>query len=92
MKVCYIRYSDPMPFRPDGRQGIQADEFRAVFRTAGMLIREDDEYLFLGERAVLDDNIRLAERYGADMFPAYRNVIPVRKIDIMDRIDFEVPD
>lgn len=57
-----------------------------------MLIREDDDFLFLGERALLKDNARLAERYGADMFPAYRNVIPVRKADIMERIDFEIPD
>ncbi len=57
-----------------------------------MLIREDDDFLFLGERALLKDNAKLAERYGADMFPAYRNVIPVRKVDIMERIDFEIPD
>ena len=52
---------------------------------------EDEETIVLGEQAVKQDNISVAQRFGSDMFPAYRNVVPIRKSDIIERIDFEIP-
>jgi hypothetical protein len=91
VKVVYVRYSDPKPFSPHGEGGVGAAVYRAVFRAGGVVVREDDDVLFLGEEAVRDDNGAIAERFGSDMFPAYRNIVPIRKEDIIERIDFEIP-
>ncbi len=90
MKVVYIKYSDPRPFKEDPAERLPTHFHRIVFNVAGLLIREDDELIFLGERAVEEDNSKVAERYGRDMFPAYRNVLPIRKSDIIERRDVEV--
>ena len=91
MKLVYVRYSDPKPFSPKGEDGLGSSTYRAIFRIGGVIIMEDEELLLLGEQAVKQDNITLAERFGVDMFPAYRNVVPIRKKDIIERVDFEIP-
>lgn len=63
---------------------------RITFRVAGLIIREDEEFLLLGESAVLQDNPSVGDRVGKDLFPSYRNVLPVRKKDIIERIDFDI--
>lgn len=90
MKVVYVKYADPKPFTEDPAEKLPTHFHRIVFNVAGLLIREDEEILFIGERAVEGDNRKVAERYGKDMFPAYRNVVPIRKSDIIERKDIEV--
>ncbi|MCL5253616.1 MAG: hypothetical protein M1351_05970 [Candidatus Thermoplasmatota archaeon] len=91
MKIVYVKYSDPKPFSPHGGRGADATAYRAVFRTGGVIVREDDDVLLIGEQAAKEDNGAIAERFGSDMFPAYRNILPIRKEDIIERIDFEIP-
>ncbi len=90
LKIVYVRYSDPMPFSEDPGKRLDSRFHRMIFSAAGLLIREDEETLFLGERAVIEDNGKVAERYGRDMFPAYRNILPIRKEDILERKDVEI--
>lgn len=90
MKIVYIKYADPKPFNEDPAEKLPTHFHRIIFNVAGILIREDEDLLFIGERAVEEDNRKVADRYGKDMFPAYRNVLPVRKSDIIERKDIEV--
>lgn len=85
-----MKYSDPGQFREDPSEKIPTKYRRIVFSAAGILIREDDELLVIGETASGEDNAKMAERYGKDMFPAYRNVTPIRKSDIISRKDIEI--
>ncbi|MEM3851977.1 MAG: hypothetical protein QXP70_03155 [Methanomassiliicoccales archaeon] len=91
MKICFIRYVDPSPFPPDNRDPF-AEHYRAIFAVAGIVLREDEDFLLIGEKASAEDNPKLASRFGQDMFPAYRNIIAVRKKDIISRQDFETPE
>ena len=91
VKLAYVRYSDPKPFSPEGKEGVSTSTYRAVFRIGGMVVMEDDEMILLGEQAIKQDNIKVAQRFGSDMFPAYRNIVPIRKKDIIERTDFEIP-
>ncbi|MBX8637356.1 MAG: hypothetical protein KIY11_03225 [Thermoplasmata archaeon] len=91
MKIAYIRYSDPKPFSPEGKEGVGTNTYRAIFRAGGIVVMEDEEMILLGEQAVKQDNVQIAQRFGSDMFPAYRNVVPIRKRDILERTDFEIP-
>jgi len=90
LKLCYLKYSDPKPFRSEPGKNLLVPEMRITFRVAGLIIREDEEFLLLGESAVLQDNPSVGDRVGKDLFPSYRNVLPVRKKDIIERIDFDI--
>lgn len=82
VRVVYVRYRDPNPLElPDRPERLPGP----VFHTAGILLREDDEYLALGQVAFAEENPPLAARYGADLFPAYRNVITIPKAAILER-------
>jgi hypothetical protein len=85
VRVVYVRYRDPNPLefpdRPDRLAG-------PIFHAAGVLLREDDEFLALGEVAFAEENPPLVQRYGADLFPAYRNVLTIPKAVIVERRDF----
>lgn len=87
LRVAYVRYRDPTPLefpdRPERMAG-------PIFHAAGVVLREDDEFLALGEVALAAENPDLARRYGADLFPAYRNVLTVPKAAIVERRDLEV--
>jgi hypothetical protein len=84
VRVVYLRYRDPNPLEfPDRPERLPGP----VFHAAGVLLREDDEYLALGEVAFSEENPPLAQRYGADLFPAYRNVLTVPKTAIVERRD-----
>ncbi len=87
VRVTYIRYRDPnaleFPERATRLTG-------PVFHAAGVLLREDERFLALGEVAFGEENIPLAGRYGADMFPAYRNVLTVPKESVLERRDFRI--
>ena len=90
MKIVYVKYSDPGQFRENPSEKIPTRYLRMVFSAAGLLIREDDELIVIGERASVEDNEKAAEKYGRDMLPAYRNITPIRKSDIISRKDIEI--
>ena len=83
--VVYVRYRDPsaleFPDRPERLPG-------PVFHAAGILLREDEDHLALGEIAFGADNAEYAARYGRDLFPAYRNVLTLPKRSILERRDY----
>jgi hypothetical protein len=87
VRVVYIRYRDPNPLEfPDRPERLPGP----VFHAAGVLLREDDEFLALGEVAFAEENPPMVQRYGVDLFPAYRNVLTVPKATIVERRDLLV--
>jgi hypothetical protein len=87
VRVVYLKYRDPSPLEfPDRPERLPGP----VFHAAGVLLREDDEFLALGELAFADENGPLAQRYGHDLFPAYRNVLSVPKSSVIERRDMVV--
>jgi hypothetical protein len=87
VRVVYVRYHDPNPLEfPDRPERLPGP----IFHAAGVLLREDDEFLALGEIAFAEENEPLVGRYGADLFPAYRNVLTVPKATIVERRDVVV--
>ncbi len=84
VRLVYVRYRDPSPLEfPDRPERLPGP----VFHVAGVLLREDDKFLALGEVALAAENPQLAERYGGDLFPAYRNVLTIPKAAILERRD-----
>jgi hypothetical protein len=82
VRVVYVRYRDPNPLEfPDRPERLPGP----IFRAAGVLLREDDEFLALGEIAFAEENPELMSRYGADLFPAYRNILTIPKASIVER-------
>lgn len=88
MRISYVKYREQRSLAPQG----SSVSYEAVFRAAGIVVREEEEILFLGEIATREDNVDLLHRFGADMLPAYRNVLPIRKEDIIERQDVEIKD
>ena len=60
----------------------------AIIRDAGILIKEDEERILLGETHVAEDNPELDE-WGV-RHPYYRNVRVIHKSQILERKEFEV--
>ncbi len=86
LRVVYVRYRDPNPLEfPDRPEKLPGP----IFHAAGVLLREDEEFLALGEIALAEENPLLVQRYGVDLFPAYRNVLTIPKATIVQRRDFE---
>ncbi len=85
--VVYLRYRDPQPLEFTGSQGVLPGP---IFHAAGILLREDDEFIALGEVAHLEENPEYARRFGRDMFPAFRHVLTVPKAAIVERRDVRV--
>ncbi len=84
VRVVYVRYHDPTPLEfPDRPERLPGP----IFHAAGVVLREDDEFLALGEVAFAAENPGLAARYGADLFPAYRNVLTIPKAALVERRD-----
>ena len=87
IRVVYVRYRDPAPLEfPDRPERLPGP----VFHAAGILLREDDEFLALGEVALSEENTALVGRYGRDLFPAYRNVLTIPKPAIQERREITV--
>ncbi len=87
VRVVYLRYRDPNPLEfPDRPERLAGP----VFHAAGVLLREDDEFLALGEVAFALENPPFVERYGVDLFPAYRNILTVPKAAVLERRDVVV--
>lgn len=87
VRVVYVRYRDPTPLEfPDRPERLPGP----LFHVAGVLLREDDEFLALGEVAFGEENTPLVGQYGRDLFPAYRNVLTIPKAAIVERRDVPV--
>jgi hypothetical protein len=87
VRVVYVRYRDPNPLEfPDRPERLPGP----IFHAAGVLLREDDEFLALGEVAFAEENPPMVQRYGVDLFPAYRNVLTIPKSTIVERRDVVV--
>lgn len=87
VRVVYVRYRDPNPLEFPGRPERLAGP---IFHAAGILLRENSEFLALGEVAFSEENEPFVRRYGADLFPAYRNILTVPKGAIVERRDVVV--
>ena len=88
MKIVFIKYRDPMLFnRPN--DNIYPEDLEqlvpGIIRDAGILIKEDEERIHLGEAHIADDNPELDE-WGI-RYPYYRNVRVIHKSQIIERQD-----
>ena len=91
MKVVYLKYRDPMLFnRPN--ENVYPEDLNkivpAIIRDAGIIIKEDEENIHLGEAHVAEDNPELDD-WGL-RHPHYRNVRVIHKSQIIFRIDFDI--
>ncbi len=83
--IVYVRYRDPAPLEFPGVAGLMPGP---IFHAAGILLREDEGFLALGEVAFGEENRPFTVRFGADLFPAYRHVLTIPKETILDRRTF----
>lgn len=94
MKIVYLKYVDPVNWKTPDIRFYEGDLEKGcklvVSNIAGLLIREDDEKIILGEVTKADDNPEL-NIYGIE-FPYYRDVIIILKKSILKRKDYEVND
>lgn len=91
MKIVFIKYRDPIIwFKPNERYyDSDVDYFELVVdRVAGILIKEDESKIVLGEVSLEEDNPKASE-WGVQ-YPSYRYVIIIDKNNIIERKDFEV--
>jgi len=91
MKILYIKYRDPMLFNKptDNIYDEDLDQLKpAIIRDAGILIKEDDERILLGEVHVAEDNPELDE-WGI-RHPYYRNVRVIHKSQVIERREFQL--
>ena len=82
VEVVYVRYRDPDPLEFPGERGRLPGP---IFHAAGVLLREDEEFLALGEIAFAADNPEYMARFGGDLFPSYRHVLTIPKASILER-------
>ncbi len=87
LTVVYVSYRDPDPLEFAGTKGLLPGP---IFHAAGVLLREDAEFLALGEIARPAENPEYVARFGKDMFPAYRNVLTIPKVAIVARRDLPI--
>ena len=90
MKVVYLKYRDPMLFnRPT--ENVYPEDLEsilpAIIRDAGIIIKETEDNIYLGESHVAEDNQELND-WGL-RHPYYRNVRVIHKSSIIFRIDFK---
>jgi hypothetical protein len=85
--LVYLVYRAPEALEFPGVQGTLAGP---VFHVAGVLLREDEEHLALGEVALAEENPEYADRFGKGLFPAFRHVLTLPKAAILRRRDFSV--
>ena len=91
MKIVYLKYIDPMLWTRPEDKIYEADLEHLklmVVRDAGILIKEDENTIILGEVHLAQDNKELAD-WDIE-FPCYRHVSVVNKADIIHRQDWEV--
>jgi len=91
MIIAFIKYQDPMLFNKptDNIYDEDLDQLKpAIIRDAGILIKEDDERILLGETHVAEDNPELDE-WGV-RHPYYRNVRVIHKSQVIEREEFHL--
>ena len=89
MKILYLKYCDPMLFnRPN--ENVYPEDLEkivpAIIRDAGIIIKEDEDNVWLGEAHLAVDNPELDE-WGL-RHPYYRNVRVIAKSQIIERKEF----
>jgi hypothetical protein len=87
VQVVYVRYRAPDPLEFPGVGGILPGP---IFHVAGVLLREDSEFLALGEVAFAPDNPDYVARFGRNLFPAFRHILTIPKASVLQRQDFWV--
>jgi len=85
LQLVYVVYRPPEALEFPGVRGILPGP---VFHAAGILLREDDEYLALGEVALPEENPEYVDRFGKALFPAFRHILTLPKGVILGRRDF----
>ena len=91
MKVIYIKYRDPMLFNKPTENIYEEDLDQFVpmiCRDAGILLRETENNIFLGESHTEEDNQLLAD-WGV-VLPYYRCVRVISKSQIIERKEFDL--
>ena len=91
MKVAYVKVKDPILWTKaeDLMYDDDLDNLNPiVIRKAGIILREDEEQLIIGEIHTEEDNKKLND-WGVQ-FPRYRYLAIINKLDIIERKDFEV--
>ena len=91
MIIVFIKYQDPMLFNKptENIYDEDLDQFvPMIARDAGILIRETEDTIILGESHVSEDNPVLDE-WGVT-FPYYRCVRVIAKSQIIHREDFQI--
>jgi len=86
MKILYVKYRDPMLFNRPTENVYPKDLEQilpAIIRDAGILIKEDEENVWLGESHIAEDNPELND-WGL-RHPYYRNVRVIHKSQIIER-------
>ena len=88
VELVYVRYRDPQPLEFPGTIGMLPGP---VFHAGGVLLREDEEFLALGEVAFATENEPYVRRFGVDLFPSYRHILTIPKASILERRSFPIP-
>lgn len=92
MKVVYLEVCDPIAWRkPDAvfdDDDLEYISKMSIHRVAGIVIRETDDTIVIGEVEIAEDNPKY-EEFGHS-FPKYRYVMTLLKNNIIERQDFEI--
>jgi hypothetical protein len=92
LKVVFVTIIDPIAWRKPDTVFFEEDlEWLGnleVLCTAGILIKETEEVLILGEVHTAVDNKALADA-GVD-YPRFRDMVTIAKKNIIERYEFEV--
>ena len=91
MKVVFLKVIDPIIW-PDPEKVFYEEDLEKVrnmvLRHSGILIREDDELIIIGEVQSSEDNPELDD-WGVE-FPRYRHLTLIHKSQVIYRKDFEI--
>ena len=92
MKIAYIIYEDPW-ISSRATDVYDEEELHdlkpVIFRSAGIIIEEDDSCVKMGEIRSEEDNPQISKLFPHPQFSA---IIVISKRSIIHRQDFDVPD
>ncbi len=92
MKIAYIIYEDPW-ISSRATDVYDEEELHdlkpVIFRSAGIIIEEDDSCVKMGEIRNVEDNPQISKLFP---HPQFRAIIVISKRSIIHRQDFDVPD
>jgi hypothetical protein len=90
-KIVYIKYCDPMMWTKPNENFYEdalQDLTTQVIRTGGLLLKENDESIILGEVHLAEDNPHNT-RAGIE-YPVYRGISIISKTSIITRKEFDI--